>query len=175
MRTGDRLRAIDASLRDWEANLPQFQVQDLTLMRLVRVASQGITALIDPALQPTGLTESSFHTLLILFAAGTRGATPTDLCGQVGQTRANMSRILGLLADEALVETRGDPRDARRKFVLITSQGRRLVKRYADLLSPLAASATGALADAEKKTLEKLLRRLIASMVATESGTGRPA
>lgn len=165
MKTADRLRAIDASMKDWAANLPQFQVQDLTLMRLVRVASQGITALIDPVLQPTGLTESSFHTLLILFAAGARGATPSDLCGQVGQARANMTRILNLLAEEGLVETRGDPRDARRKYIQITPQGRRLVKRYADLLSPVAKAALGGLRDAEKNVLEQLLRQFIASMV----------
>jgi DNA-binding MarR family transcriptional regulator len=175
MRTGDRLRAIDASVKDWEANLPQFQVEDLTLMRLVRVASLGISALVDPVLQTAGLTESSFHTLVIVFAAGARGATPTDLCGQVGQTRANMTRILNLITAEGLVETRGDPRDARRKYVLITPQGRRLVKRYADLLSPIARSAIGGLPDAERKSLERLLRRLIASMVATEPRAGRPA
>ena len=144
-------------------------------MRLVRVASQGISDLIDPVLQPTGLTESSFHTLLILFAAGTRGATPTDLCGQVGQTRANMTRILGVLGGEGLVETRGDPRDARRKFIQITASGRRLVKRYADLLSPVARAALGGLSEADKKNLERLLRQLVASMVATEPGAGRPA
>jgi len=173
MKTGDRLRAIDASVKDWEANLPQFRVQDLTLMRLVRVASLGISSLIDPLLQPTGLTESSFHTLLILFAAGARGATPTDLCGQVGQTRANMTRILNLIAEEGWVAARGDPRDARRKFIQITPSGRRLVKRYADLLSPVAKAALGGLGEAEKKNLERLLRQMISSMVATEAGAGR--
>jgi hypothetical protein len=80
MKTNDRLLAIDSSAQRWSENVPGIPQLDMTLMRLIRVASQGITACFDPLLRPTGLTESSFHTLVVIVGSGKRGTTPTALC-----------------------------------------------------------------------------------------------
>ena len=90
MKTKDRLSAVDASAKGWREGVPEFSIEDVTLMRLIRVASLGITAFTDPVLRPTGLTESSYHTLIVVLASGDEGTTPSTLSEQVGQ---NLSLI----------------------------------------------------------------------------------
>ncbi|MDP3209829.1 MAG: MarR family winged helix-turn-helix transcriptional regulator [Rhodoglobus sp.] len=159
---------MGTSAADWREGVPEFPAQDVTLMRLVRVASQGITAFTDPVLRPTGLTESSYHTLILVMAAGAGGTTPTALCEQVGQNRANMTRIVELLASEKLVQIKADARDARRRRVAISEAGRKLVRGYAALFEPIVTVAFGSLSVGDKKILERLLRTLIRSMDAAE-------
>lgn len=142
-------------------------------MRLIRVASLGITACVDPLLLPVGLTESSYHTLIVVMAAGAPGITPGQLCEQVGQTRANMTRILSLLADEKLVLVNADRRDARRKQIFVTPSGRRLVQKHAAKLAPVVVAAMSGLSEGDKVIFERLLRAVVASMDAAERGMSR--
>lgn len=175
MKTNDRLLAIDSSAPGWRDSVPDVPAQDVTLMRLIRVASQGITACTDPILRPAGLTESSFHTLVVIVASGKPGTTPTALCEQVGQNRANMTRILDLLLSEKLVRIDAHERDARRKRVAITATGRKLVKAYASRFAPIVTEAFGALDEQDKCTFERLLRAVIVSMDSAERSVGRNA
>lgn len=168
MNTSDRLRAVDASVPGWEAGVPEMPLQDVLLMRLLRVASQGITACIDPLLRPVGLTESSYHTLIIILAAGAEGTTPGSLCIQVGHAPANMTRILDLLRSQKLVAIKVDAHDGRRKRIVITPSGRTRVNTYAAKLAPAITTALGGISDADKRTFERLLREVVASMDAAE-------
>jgi DNA-binding MarR family transcriptional regulator len=175
MKTNDRLLAIDSSGPGWRESFPDVPQQDVTLMRLIRVASQGITAFTDPILRPAGLTESSFHTLVVIVASGRQGTTPGSLCEQVGQNRANMTRILDLLLSEKLVRIDVHERDARRKRVAITPAGRKLVKGYAGNFAPIVLESFSGLSAQDKKTFEHLLRAVIASMDKAERIVSRNA
>lgn len=168
MKTRDRLLAVDSSSKDWREGVPELPIEDVMLMRLIRVASQGITAFTDPVLRPMGLTESSYHTLIVIVASGAQGTTPSALCEQVGQNRANMTRILDLLASEKMVQINADTRDARRRRVTGTALGRKLVRTYAGVLKPIGNAAFASLTAGDKQTLERLLRKLIASMDGAE-------
>jgi len=168
MKTNDRVRAVDASVPNWETSVPEMPLQDVLLMRLLRVASQGITACIDPLLRSVGLTESSYHTLVITLAAGAEGSTPGSLCVQVGHAPANMTRILDLLRKQKLVAIKLDTHDARRRRIVITPSGRALVSRYAAKLSLAISTALGGLSVADKRSFEHLLRKVFASMDAAE-------
>ena len=175
MKTRDRLRAVDASAPEWHKGVPEFPMEDVTLMRLIRVASLGITSIIDPLLRERGLTESSYHTLIVALASGPKGTTPSTLCEQVGQNRANMTRILDLLAEEQLVRVTVDARDARRRRVIATAVGRKLVRTIAQKFQPILKIVFGALHAADKRSLESTLRTLIESMDDAELMVGQQA
>ena len=155
---------MDSSARDWREGVPEFPIEDVTLMRLIKVASLGITAFTDPVLRPTGLTESSYHTLIVVLAAGDKGTTPSALCEQVGQNRANMTRILDLLASSKLIRVDQDTHDARRRRIVATAAGRKLVRSYAIRFQPILQTAFGALSAVDKRALERVLRALIGSL-----------
>ncbi|WP_320838649.1 MarR family winged helix-turn-helix transcriptional regulator [Zhongshania sp.] len=164
MKTRDRLNAIDSSSADWQEGVPELSIQDVTLMRLIRVASQGITAFTDPLLQSSGLTESSYHTLIIILASGTQGVTPTSLCDLVGQKRSNMTRIIDVLVSEGLVKIKTDVRDARRRRINILPAGRKLVRACGQRYQSVTSTVFNSLDAENKETLERLLRTVIASM-----------
>lgn len=175
MKTNDRLLAIDSSAQRWSENVPGIPQLDVTLMRLMRVASQGITACFDPLLRPAGLTESSFHTLVVIVGSGKCGTTPSALCEQVGQNRANMTRILDLLLSEKLVRVDTHERDARRKRVALTPAGRKLIKSYAGRFAPIVGEVFSRVDEKDKRHFERVLRTVIASMDAAERIVGRTA
>jgi len=172
MKTKDRLLAVDASAKRWRDGVPEFSIEDVTLMRLIRVASLGITAFIDPVLRPTGLTESSYHTLIVVLASGDEGTTPSTLCEQVGQNHANMTRILNVLTTEKLIRIGQDARDARRRRIVATAAGHKLVRSFAVRFQPIVKTAFGSLSAAEKRSLQGTLRSLIESMDAAERLVG---
>lgn len=172
MRTKDRLLAVETSVDQWSKVVAGVPGEDVMLMRLLRVASQGITSIIDPVLRESGLTESSYHTLILALASGRKGTTPSALCEQVGQNRANMTRILDLLAVKALIQVTPDAHDARRRRVLATPAGRKLAQSYAQMLRPILKVAFGALQAAEKRTLRNVLHALIESMDVAERMVG---
>jgi MarR family transcriptional repressor of emrRAB len=175
MKTRDRLLAVNASVKGWREGVPEFSIEDVTLMRLIRVASLGITAFTDPVLRPTGLTESSYHTLIVVLASGEEGTTPSILSEQVGQNHANMTRILSVLASEKLIRVSPDARDARRRRIVVTAAGRTLVRTYAARFEPIVKAAFASLSAADKRVLQRMLRSLIESMDAAERLVGPAA
>lgn len=164
MKTIDRLFAIDASAQRLQAGIPSVPLADVQLMRLIRVASLGISACVEPVLRPKGLNESALHTLMIAVSSGEAGATPTALCDQVGQTRANMTRILDSLVRQKLVTAISDGGDGRRKRISVTPAGRKLAQSCSQALKPVITSAMSGLNDDEKQKFELMLRRLIGTL-----------
>ncbi|WP_293371664.1 MarR family winged helix-turn-helix transcriptional regulator [Nevskia sp.] len=169
MNTNERLRAVFSSMPSWQLGVPELSAQDVLLMRLLRVASQGITACVDPVIRPAGLTESSFHTLIIVMAAGAEGTTPTALCTQVGQAAANMTRILEVLRRESLIDIRLDSRDGRRRRVFVTELGASIVQGYAGRLAPIVSAALAGISATDKATFERLLLAIVASLDKAEA------
>lgn len=169
MKTVERLSAVDASAQRLGDGIPDLPLQDMQLMRLIRVTSLGINACVEPLLRPEGLTESSFHTLVIVMSGDLRdGISPGALCEQVGQTRANMTRILDVLTSQKRVVIEADQHDGRRRRVRITPLGRQLVRKCTKKLAPTIGVAMSGLTEADKPKLERLLRGLILSMDAAE-------
>lgn len=169
MRTRDRLNAVDASARGWSEGLPGLDSEHIMLMRLIRVASQGIAAITDPVLRPSGLTESSWHTLVVVVASGQAGSTPSVLCHQVGQANANMTRILFVLETEKLIRIGSDKRDARRRRAIATPAGRKLVKTYSSQLGPYFKATFLTLSRDDCASLQRILREVILSMDSAET------
>lgn len=168
VKTIDRLAAVDASMPKWQAIFPALQSKDVLLLRLIRAASQGITSCFDPPLARYGLTESSYHALVVVTAHGRAGTTPSALCGEVGHTRANMTRILGLLESQGLVSVSSDSRDGRRKWIRVSPTGRDLVRTCAAELEPIIAAALGNIPTADKTEVERVLREVVTALGTVE-------
>lgn len=144
--------------------LPGVPIQTIMLMRLVRAANQALTAYLDKVLRPLGFTEDTFHTLVLLFVNEPGTATPSALCELVGQTRANMTRILEALGSKGYVSRASDDADGRRQLIRITTQGKQLVRKALPRLAgPLSLSVAG-LAGKEAQGLGELLRKLVLSL-----------
>ena len=133
-------------------------------LRLVRAASQGISDFMDPLLRPLGFAESALHTLILLFASTEGRASPGELCDTVGQTRANMTRILQTLAKQKFISRTTDRSDGRRQLISITAEGRRLIHELVPrFFGPLKQALEG-MSSEEMHLLSTLTRKLIESL-----------
>jgi len=149
-------------------HLSELPVQVISAMRLMRAANQGLSSYLEQLLRPLGFTESSFHTLMLLFSSDKGTASPGMLCDLVGQTRANMTRIIDGLITQAYVSRTTDGGDGRRRIIRITAQGKRLVQASLPLLGGPMTLAVAELKPSEIKQLDKLLRRLVTSLESAE-------
>lgn len=94
------------------------------------------------------------HFLLVQVARGPEtGVRPSDLAVRTGLTKSGVTRTIDRLERDGYVERRACPSDARGLHILITTSGRRLLKRaapshmraiaehFADPLSPQELAA----------------------------------
>tara|TARA_R110000787_G_scaffold15088_22_gene46505 strand:- start:429 stop:959 length:531 start_codon:yes stop_codon:yes gene_type:complete len=159
-----RLQSIESSLDGWRKSAPDVEEGNALLMRLIRASSLGISSCVDPILRESGLTESSFHTLVVTTAAGAHGITASGLCAEVGQGAANMTRILKLLETLGLAKLRADSNDARRRRAIATARGKALVHSYGKKLAPVINESFSDLSEKEKSQLHDLLYKVMHSL-----------
>lgn len=143
--------------------LPAMPIEIVGLMRTLRAANQAMSVYLDTLFRPFGASESPMHTLLILFSAEGGVATPRVLCDLVGQTPANMTRILVVLEKLGHISRAVDSGDARRRTIRITVQGKRFMRTVRLRLSgPLKTDMNG-FSGADVKRLVALLEHLAVS------------
>lgn len=174
MKAQHRVQAIDASAPRLERSFPDGPVRVINLMRLMRAANQALTSYFDDMLRPLGFTESTLHTLLLLFALDGGAAAPGTLCDLVGQTKANMTRILSVLSKRRYVTRRTDATDGRRQKIEITDKGRELVREMLPRVSAPLSRAVEQLTLAEQNAFDLLLRKLIASLSTSQARLNHP-
>jgi DNA-binding MarR family transcriptional regulator/GNAT superfamily N-acetyltransferase len=146
--------------------------------RFNRAYTQRIGAL-DASFLGVGLP---LGTARLLFEIGVSPGTVRDLRERLGLDSGYLSRLLGSLVEEGLVQLAPDPTDRRRRLARLTARGRRRwaqlearsEERARTLIEPLSdrqrARLAGALAEAEL-----LVRAATVSLVDTDPAAPRAA
>jgi DNA-binding MarR family transcriptional regulator len=95
-------------------------------------AGLALTRVMDRDADATGrLLFSEHHILATLNEGPTSGIRPTDLAERSGLTKSGLTRALDRLETQHLIERRACPSDARGQLIMMTAQGRRVLKRAA--------------------------------------------
>ena len=158
------MRGIEAGVAHVRERLPDLPVQDVLLLRLLKLAAEGLSGRFMEILKPHGLGESDFRVLMQLYSNPDGRGFPGELCSFVVQTPTNMTRIADVLVAQKLVTRRPSENDRRRIELHITAAGRRFVDRLLPRLFPALRESFSALSDREKRQLQELLQRLIGSI-----------
>ena len=170
MRGRERLAAISSSTPRLKRQLPDVPVDIVALLRTVRAANQALSTFLDSLLRPLGTAESPMHTLLVLFSAPEGTSTPRALCDLVGQTPANMTRVLLALSELGYVSRQADQCDGRRQHVRITARGRDYMRRVVPQVSGPLHRAVDGLSTPELAQTTALLSRLATALDDAERG-----
>ena len=138
---------------------------DIALVRSFnRLVTSQVGALHDRYLGHRPLGEAR-----VLFEVGTGGATPRDVRARLGLDSGYVSRLIGALRRDGLVEARPDPSDRRTKRLFLTAAGRSELRELNRISDELAASALAPLTPEQRARLLRAqaeVRRLLAiSMV----------
>src|SRR5882757_2733251 len=163
MNGENKLSAMDRSTSAMSQAMPDLPMRETVLIRLLRLCFSGMGGFFSAEFRRIGLNESSFHVLCLLVASDNGMASPSELSELVGTSRANMTRILDSLVEDGLATRAVEPRDARRFAIRITPAGRkRTTQAVPRLVEPLKGAFSGLSLD-EFSTLDRLLRKAIAS------------
>jgi DNA-binding MarR family transcriptional regulator/N-acetylglutamate synthase-like GNAT family acetyltransferase len=122
---------------------------DVALVRSFnRLVTRQVGALSDGYLGRRPLGESR-----VLFEIGTAGATPRDLRARLGLDSGYLSRMIGSLERDGLVEKRPNPADGRTKKLCLTSSGLSELSQLERISDELAASTLAPLTDEQRARL----------------------
>lgn len=158
---------VDVLVEQWRAVRPDLELAPMaTFGRLGRLHTHATRA-IEAVFERHGLTIGEFDVLAALRRAGEpRVMTPTALSRLLMLSPAGMTNRVDRLEAAGLVERRPDPDDRRSSLVVLTPAGMALadaavpehVANEAELLAGLTAG--------ERRTLDQLLHKLLASLEA---------
>jgi MarR family transcriptional repressor of emrRAB len=165
--------AMQAGIERVSARIAGVPVADVLLLRMIKHLGTTLTARMERVLQPHGLAETDFSALMQLFSSADGGASPGELCGLIAQRPTNMTRITDALVRKRLVTRRSDAADRRRVALRITPAGVRFVHALLPQMIAELQSGFARLGARDKRQLDRLLRRLAASIDATGQDTPR--
>jgi MarR family transcriptional repressor of emrRAB len=159
-RLEQRAAEIEAAVRRTAARFSEVPIIETVALRLLVLLGREISTL----LRPHGLNETDFRTLMNLFSQPDGVAHPSDLCGSVAQSPANMTRVADSLCERGLITRLASEQDRRRTILRITPKGEAL----ALALLPHTAAHTKAMFEpmppAARQQLLEQLRALVAQL-----------
>ena len=162
VRSRDR---IDVIAEQWLRERPNLDVEALALVgRLFRVVELAETELAPP-LRAHGLDSGWFDLMAALRRAGPPYELhPTELMATTMLTSGGMTKRIDRLVGAGLVERRPDPGDGRATLVRLTRRGKRIADAALETHIAGDERLLGALSQAERRTLDVLLRKLLAAL-----------
>lgn len=163
MRGIERLKSVDMSIEPLAEALPDLPKDETSLVRLIRIASYGLSDYFTEVFKNMGVTENTFHMLAILCASEHGQYSPTELSELIGTSRANMTKIIAVLEKQGYVKRESGKLDGRQNFVVLTAEGRELVGRVTPIVASPIQMAFSGLSATERKKLGQLLRKAILS------------
>jgi MarR family transcriptional repressor of emrRAB len=149
---------------------PEMRVDESVLCRILVIVSRDLVAQLDRLIAPEGLSELEYRLLLMLFAQG-GSASPGELCRQLTQSPANLTRIGDLLAARNLIRRSPHPVDRRRQVISITPAGTHMVQTLLPRITSAMTQLFDDFAPQERERFLEFLLRLMQALDAVPDGT----
>jgi MarR family transcriptional repressor of emrRAB len=155
---------VEEGIKRLAVHHPDLPKQEVLLTRLNYYIAKSLREVTNRLLKPFDLSDVSFSTLMMLFASPSSAINPSRLCDVTGESRTNMTRITDDLVARGLVERRPSPQDRRRVVLLLTPKAQALLKQLLPLLWEKQRAIYAKFSDAEKQSLEALLKKQLAAI-----------
>ncbi|MDE2561450.1 MAG: winged helix-turn-helix transcriptional regulator [Sphingomonadales bacterium] len=147
----------DTSHHPWSGESPSGLLVDL-----LKLASLINAPMREGVADPAGLSRTELQILLGL--AGEGSLAGHDLSEVMGLAPMNVSRALAALSEQGMVEPDGDHAGRRRKPMQLSESGRAKVSEFLPDMDGVAGMLFAGLSDAERASLQRLVRKVIARM-----------
>ncbi|MET0330831.1 MAG: MarR family transcriptional regulator [Dyella sp.] len=158
------IELIDEGVQRVRESVIDLPSREATLARMLLLSGDGVRHSLEQSLKPNRLNDSEFQTLMILYSSPDGFSTPSELCDYTSQGATNMTRITHTLVKRGLITRQPSHEDRRRVQLQITASGRRLVRKMLPPLFPNLALMFSGFSDNDKRTLDRLLRRLAGNL-----------
>lgn len=168
------LAHMDEGIGRVSSNFPDLPLQEVVLTRLLLLVGGNLLSELERNLKPYGLNDSDFRTLMMIYASPTGSATPSELCEYAQQGATNMTRIANVLVKAGLITRAPSAEDRRRIVLSITAAGKRTVRKILPPLFPHVHGAFASLSATDKRTLDRLLRKVAVNIDSITQPDSRP-
>ncbi len=125
----------------------------------LRMVSNHVSRAFAAKLDAEGVTVAEWVTMRALY--GKPPMPPSRLADEMAMTRGAITKLADRLIAKSLVVRTPSAIDGRAQTLVLTSLGEDLVPRLAALADQNDAAFFDPLADAERETLERLLKRMV--------------
>ena len=129
------------------------------LVKAVHTAELNLSALINRALAPMGISRSQLSVLARFTTQPNKCQTITSLVAGADMNQPAVTKIVSVLIDRGWLISEADLGDARKKRLKITPEGLGTVIKAYGLLTPAIDGACEDLSDEEVGQLQTLLER----------------
>ena len=156
----------DLAVAQWARERPDLPSLPMALFgRLSEVAERVMREHMNPLFAEAGLQSGEFDVLATLRRSGEPYMlSPTRLYEATMISSGGMTDRLDRLERARLIERRPDPRDRRGKLIALTEAGRRVIDETLGRHVANEERLLAALTQAERETLDALLKKLIAGL-----------
>jgi DNA-binding MarR family transcriptional regulator len=156
----------DIAVKQWARERPELPSLPMAIFgRLSEAAERAMRDHMDPLFAAAGLQPGEFDVLATLRRSGEPYLlSPTRLYEAAMISSGGMTNRLDRLERAGLVERRPDPADRRGKLIALTRAGKRVIDEAIGRHVANEVRLLSALTKAEQKTLDGLLRKLIAGL-----------
>ena len=128
-----------------------------------RAVSNHVSQAFAAKLAVRGVTVAEWVMMRALY--GKDPMSPSRLAGDMAMTRGAITKLADRLIEKNLVVRQANSQDARAQTLALTVQGTSLVPSLAKLADGNDREFFGHLTDAERKALERLLKRMVERFV----------
>jgi DNA-binding MarR family transcriptional regulator len=131
-------------------------VEEEALLNLQRTAD-CLRRELQQTLKPYGITTTQYNALRILRGAGLVGLACSDIGERLVSADPDITRLLGRLARQGLIDRRRDPQDRRIVLTVITPDGLALLEKLDPVLDASTRASLDHMTAAELSALIQLL------------------
>jgi len=164
---------VDTLLEQWHQERPEVDVSGLGVAVRVEMIAKLLRRSAEKSLAGVGLKTWQYDVLSALRRQGPPFELPaTELARASLLTSGAMTTRIDHLESGGLVERRPDPRDRRGVRVRLTSTGRKLIDAALHARLNAAEASIKGLSAAERRSIEKGLRKLLVSLRPREPHNG---
>lgn len=156
---------VDRVLEQWGAVRPDLDLRPMGLIGHVTLASRLLTRAMEATIAEQGLSMAGFDVLATLRRSGEPYTlSPSDLIDNTMVTSGTMTHRVDQLVKAGLVERVQNPDDGRSVLIQLSKRGIKVVEQTLAAHLATMEELTAGLTDADANRLEKLLRKLIATL-----------
>ena len=134
----------------------------------LRLVSNHVSHAFAAKVAARGVTVAEWVVLRALYDGP---AAPSRVADALGMTRGAITKLADRLIAKALVVRRASADDGRAQTLTLTAKGAKLVPELAALADENDAAFFGALSASERKSLERLMKRMAARFEMTVAPT----
>jgi MarR family transcriptional repressor of emrRAB len=160
----DSFQPFEHALRELARRLPGTPRREAILTRLIQLINARINESADAPLREFGLNQTTFTALGVLYGSPGYTRKPSELSVFMISSRTNITRVADDLVRKGLVARVPDETDRRQLNLTLTRKGRETIRKILPRRRRQLAAQWAPLARAEQDDLERLQRKLLASL-----------